>query len=202
MPTLDDHLKDIAEVRSLMERSSKFLSLSGLSGISAGLVGLLGAAFAYTQTRELESLSTKAIDHTVVNLLLAALLVLILAVALAMYFSFQMARRKSLPLWTNVTRYLLMDLLLPLFTGGSLCLIFWYQSSFAYIAPATLVFYGLALLNASKFTVKEIRYLAVCEIILGLAAFLWLKQQLFFWSFGFGVLHIVYGILLYRKYEQ
>ena len=42
-----NYIQDIAEMRSMMERSSKFLSLSGLAGIMAGIYALSGAYIAY-----------------------------------------------------------------------------------------------------------------------------------------------------------
>jgi hypothetical protein len=113
-----------------------------------------------------------------------------------------MARKKQLPVWDHTTKHLLGSLLIPLGTGGIFCFILWYHGLVLLIAPVTLIFYGLALLNSSKFTVPDIRYLALAEIVLGLLATLLLDDWLFIWAIGFGVLHIVYGIFLYVKYEK
>ena len=76
------------------------------------------------------------------------------------------------------------------------------HNDWRFVAPACLVFYGLALVNASKYTLTDIRYLGYCEIIVGLLNMQWIGQGLYFWAFGFGVLHIVYGILMWWKYER
>jgi hypothetical protein len=65
-----------------------------------------------------------------------------------------------------------------------------------------LIFYGLALLNASKYTLKEIRYLGMSEICLGLIASAWVQFGIVFWGIGFGMLHIIYGTFMYFKYEK
>ena len=70
------------------------------------------------------------------------------------------------------------------------------------IAPASLIFYGLALLNASKYTFKEIRWLGIMQIILGLINLWNIGNGLLYWSAGFGILHIVYGVVMWYKYER
>jgi predicted lysophospholipase L1 biosynthesis ABC-type transport system permease subunit len=44
---MNQHLEDIAEIRAMMERSTRFLSLSGLSGVFAGTFGLIASGLAY-----------------------------------------------------------------------------------------------------------------------------------------------------------
>ena len=73
---------------------------------------------------------------------------------------------------------------------------------FGLVAPTTLLFYGLALYNAGKYTLDEIRYLGVSEIILGLLGCIFIGYGLMFWALGFGVLHIVYGFMMWWKYER
>jgi predicted lysophospholipase L1 biosynthesis ABC-type transport system permease subunit len=200
MNTIDESLKDLTEIRSMMERSSKFLSLSGLAGVSAGVVALTGAGAAYFTLNRNETLEQQRnlLDFFIYD----AIAVLTFALGLAIFFSVRMAKKKNLPVWNHTAKYLLYSLLVPLASGGLFCLILWYHGLVILIAPSTLVFYGLALLNSSKFTVTEIRYLALAEIVLGLLATLLLDYWLAFWSIGFGLLHIAYGILIYVKYEK
>jgi hypothetical protein len=58
------------------------------------------------------------------------------------------------------------------------------------------------LINASKYTFNDIRYLGFCEIILGLGAAVYVGYGLYFWALGFGILHIIYGAMMYYKYER
>jgi hypothetical protein len=69
-------------------------------------------------------------------------------------------------------------------------------------APACLVFYGLALIQGSANTFDEIRYLGFSEIILGLISASVPGYGLVFWAIGFGVLHIIYGVIMYNKYDK
>jgi predicted lysophospholipase L1 biosynthesis ABC-type transport system permease subunit len=200
MEEMESRLKDISEIRSMMERSSKFLSLSGLAGVGAGTVALAGAALAYRQLKMNEALAEK--NNLLTFFIADAVLVLILAIGLAILFTTRMAKKKALPVWTTTTKHMLASLLIPLGTGGLFCFILWYHGLVMLIAPSTLIFYGLALLNTSKYTVAEIRYLALAEIILGLLATLMLESWLVLWAIGFGLLHIAYGIFMYVKFEK
>ena len=196
----DDRLKDISEIRSMMERSSKFLSLSGLAGVSAGTVALLGAAAAYQQLKNNENLAER--NNLFSFFILDAGIVLFLALTLAIFFTTRMAKKKGLPIWSKTAKYMLTNLCVPLIVGGLFCFILWYHGLVMLIAPATLIFYGLALLNTSSYTLIEVRYLALAEILLGLLAALLLDSWLVLWAIGFGVLHIVYGTFMYMKYEK
>jgi hypothetical protein len=200
MVTIDDRLKDISEIRSMMEQSSKFLSLSGLSGISAGIVGIAVAVIAqyFTYTAGMES----AASNRLAFFLIGSVLTLIIALSLAAYFSVRMARKKELPVWHSATKSLLVNLFIPLAAGGLFCLSLLYHNIYFMIAPSMLIFYGLALLNTSKYTLKEIRYLGMSEICLGVLASVWVQFGIVFWGIGFGILHIMYGTFMYFKYEK
>jgi hypothetical protein len=208
MDAIDERLKDISEIRSLMEQSSKFLSLSGLSGISAGSVGLVAAGIAeWTILRSGTPTSdggSSGMDKgsLIAFFIITAFLTLIAALSLAAFFSIRMARKKGLPVWTKTAKSLVLNLFVPLSAGGAFCLILLYHNLVFLIAPSMLIFYGLALFNTSKYTLDEIRYLGITEICLGLIASIWTQFGLVFWGIGFGALHIIYGTLMYFKYEK
>lgn len=209
----NQHLETLSEIRALMERSSRFISLSGLSGIFAGFFALLGAAAVYWY------LDMTPFEHKLVyyeealtarkwgmNYLefffLDASVVLVLALASGIFFTSRRANRGGLPMWDAVTRRLLLNLAIPLLTGGVFILALLRYGLFGLVAPTTLVFYGLALLNGSKYTLNDVRYLGLSEIILGLVALFIPGYGLEFWAIGFGLLHILYGALMYYKYER
>jgi hypothetical protein len=192
-----------------MESSTRFLSLSGLAGVFAGLIALAGGAVAYFMifnshyTNDyLSGLSTGEVTLIQHKLIIDAFIVLVSAVAIAFFFSYKKASLKGLRMWTPVAKRLLVNMLVPLTTGGILIVIFFLQNHFQLIIPSMLIFYGLALVNAGKFTYSEVFYLGIFEIITGLVSVIMPQFGLFFWLFGFGLLHISYGLLLYRKYEK
>jgi len=208
MNELESGLRDISAIRSMMERASKFLSLSGLSGISAGVIALAGAWAADRAMRESGAHiplpgEQGSGDAWLCGFLIAdAASVLVMALACSIFFSVRMARKKGYPLWGPTTIYLLAALMVPLATGGAFCGLLVYHGLYGLLPAVMLVFYGLALLNAGYFTFGEIRYLGIIDILLGLTAGLRPALGLLLWAGGFGLLHIVYGILLYTKYEK
>ena len=70
------------------------------------------------------------------------------------------------------------------------------------VAPSTLIFYGLGLINASKYTYGEIEVLGYVELSLGLVASFFMGFGLLFWVIGFGVSHVVFGLVLHFKYDK
>ena len=206
MEDIKEHLKDISEIRAMMERNSKFLSLSGLSGVSAGVCALVGAAVAAVYMGIQFEFLSQGIPWSRTDLYaffgLDAGLVIVFAVGLAAIFSRRMAKKKNLPLWNGTSKLLLINLLIPLVTGGIFCLILIWHENYGFIPAAMLLFYGMALLNASKFTLPEMRYLAITELILGLVCAVWIWYSLIFWALGFGIAHIAYGAWMYFKYER
>jgi len=204
-----EYIEDLKEIRTMMEKSSKFISLSGLSGISAGVIALAGAitAWWYIKTNlatigysmfNIRSIALKDL----VFLLMDAGIVLVLAISFATYFAMRKARLQNLPTWNKAAELTFINLIIPLAAGGVFCLMLFYYNLYLLIAPATLVFYGMALLNASKYTLHEVRYLGITEILLGLVAMVIPGYSLVFWALGFGLLHIIYGAVMYFRYER
>ncbi len=203
-----EHLNNLSEIRSIMERATTFISLSGLSGISAGIIGLVTSVYVYSRIDVLlehkrEYITSSAgLAETVIEFILTAALVLILTFATAIFFTARKAKKRGLPIWDGSAKRLVTNLFIPLVTGGVFCLILAHHGLFEFIAPSTLLFFGLALLNAGKYTFGEIKLLGISEIILGLVSMYWTSLGLYFWAVGFGVFNIIYGAYMYFKYEK
>lgn len=202
MRTAESDLKDIKE---LMERSSRFISLSGLSGVFAGIYALIGAFLAHLYLLPINELERSGNSDTINQLpymILIAGSVLVFSLITAIWFTTRNAAKKKQKIWDRNSKLMLWNLAIPLFAGGCFVIILLAKGTYDLVAPSMLVFYGLALINGSKYTLNDIRYLGYCEIILGLLAAWFSGNGLLFWSIGFGLLHIVYGAVMYRKYER
>ena len=207
MKNLPDYEKDLASIRQMMERSVKVISLSGLSGILAGLYALIGAAIAYALVHyPLSPMAYRQYslqeDGKLGVLILLAALVLFFSLGTGFMLSIKKAKKQGIKLWTPASKNLLINMGIPLVSGGLFVLILLYTGHYGIAAPACLIFYGLSLLQGSNHTFDEVRYLAYCEIFLGLVATALPGFGLLFWTLGFGILHILYGIILYRKYDR
>lgn len=204
------HLEAIQDIRNMMRKSTRFLSLSGLSGVFAGIFALTGAVVAWFYLEFIREHNRFTGDGTAdfclydvyLNFILIAGSVLALSVVTAYYFSNKKARKQGLTLFDHTALRALVNLCVPLAAGGVFCIALLYHGSVVYIAPVMLLFYGMALINASKYTYNDIRYFGICEIVLGLINAFNLGNGLLYWTIGFGVLHIVYGASMWLKYER
>lgn len=199
-----EHLQTLTDIRSMMERSSRCISLSGLSGVFAGIFALIGAFMAYLKLYADCIVCSMREDYygTLAYFVEVAAAVLVSSLLVGTLLTIRNSKRKGLKVWDSSAKRLLINLAIPLGAGGLFCLVLLYHGVLVMVAPATLIFYGLALINASKYTFNDIRYLGLCEIILGLLASCFIGYGLLFWAVGFGVLHIVYGAVMYFKYER
>ncbi|ACU05211.1 MULTISPECIES: hypothetical protein [Pedobacter] len=203
----EEQLNALNDIRNIMDRSSRFISLSGLSGVFAGFTALLGAYLAhieiadYVNGKYTYGQSDLNLEFSLIKIGLA---VLIVALVGGLLLTLRQTKKKNLPFWDRTTKNLLINLAIPLISGGLfiIALLLVHPRSYGLIAPSCLVFYGLALINASKYTYSDIRFLGFCEVVLGLIAMFNIGYGLYFWATGFGFLHIFYGTIMYFKYER
>ena len=202
-----NYLQDIQEIKHMMNQSSRFISLSGLSGILAGIYCLIGAFLAYRtiyfDTSSLGGYQDLVIsEFAVIKLLCIATFVIFLSLITAIVLSIRKAKKTNEKVWNIATRRLLINFFIPLATGGFFIIFLIEKNIFGLVAPLTLIFYGLSCVNASKYTLGDVRYLGITMIILGLISTWFLGYGLLFWALGFGVCHILYGSVMYFKYEK
>ncbi|MBL7873860.1 MAG: hypothetical protein JNM78_19750 [Cyclobacteriaceae bacterium] len=202
-----DYQKDIESIRQMMERSVKFLSLSGLSGILSGVYALSGAALAYSilynpkTPFDYANQSVKEIT-LIVQLLFIAIIVLVASLLTGYLLASKKAKKLGAKVWDPTSKRLLVNIAIPLISGGAFIMILLATGQFFIAVPACLIFYGLALINASPNLFDEFRYLGYTEIVLGLISAALPGYGLLFWSIGFGVLHVIYGALMFKKYDR
>ncbi len=191
-----DYLKDISEIKNLMNKSSRFISLSGWAGIFAGVYALIGAAVAYYIVMS-SGRDYLILDGYVFRLILLDLaLIAIFSVGTAIFITTRRAKSDGVKFWDETTRKLLMSFLVPLVTGGIYILIILKQQKYGQTGALMLIFYGLALVNAAKHTFSNIKYLGYIEIALGLICALYPGYGFWLWVVGFGVMHIIYGAMM------
>lgn len=198
----DEYLKDLKDIKDIMNRSSRFISLSGWSGIAAGLAASLGGYLAYQSIFSDLLLSydrTELTDAQFSQLLFLAAGTLLVAIMTSILFTTRETRKQQTKIWDLQTKRLLMNLAIPLLTGGVVCLNLLVNGYIGLLMALSLVFYGLALLHASKYTLSEIRSLGLVQMLLGLVSLQFIEWSFYLWIFGFGLVHIVYGAIMQMK---
>ena len=207
MQSENQPLQTLEDIKQMMAKSSRFISLSGWSGVAAGMCALIAAWITH---RKIGQFAFQTDSNLIVSeyrtlklqLLFLATATFVTAFVLAFLFTYFRSRKAGIPIWGFTARRVMFNVAVPMIVGG---LFIWRMLDFGIyglVAPASLIFYGLALVNASKYTLPEVRYLGYFELLLGVMNLWLIGYGLYFWAAGFGVLHILYGILMWNKYER
>lgn len=201
------YLNDISEIKNMMNKSSRFISLSGLSGVLAGIYSLIGAFLAYqiiySDTTQLGTYRNLIVSEEVILQLFGIAFVVISASLITgIYLTYKKARKHGENFWDASSKRVLINFMIPLATGGFFILFLIEKEIYGFVAPLTLIFYGLACVNASKYTLGDVRYLGITLLILGLISSYFIGFGLLFWAIGFGFCHLFYGSIMYFKYER
>jgi len=208
MDNRQEQLKNLGEIRSLMEKSSSFLSLSGLSGISAGVFGIIASVVMsywispFLDTRKDVFLTAARRTELIIYCVILMCAILILTFASVIFFTTRKAKKNNLAYWDGPAKRMALNLFIPLVAGGLFCIGLVYQYYDSLVLPSMLIFYGLSLVNASKYTLNDLRWLGIIEVLLGLTAMLEPGSSLLLWGAGFGVMNIIYGAWMYFRYER
>ncbi|MEP2937000.1 MAG: hypothetical protein ABJM06_01305 [Gilvibacter sp.] len=197
-----EHLDNLSHIKDLMNRSSRFISLSGLSGILAGIYALIGAtvAFLYVFPTHENYVNLSSWNFKLMLIILA--LVAVASVGTAYLLTTKKAKRNGEKIWDATTRRLLINFMIPLLVGGLYILIKLQSQHYGLTASLMLIFYGLALVNASKYTIGNIKYLGYAQLVIGLLCAAYPGYGFWFWVLGFGVFHVVYGALMYLQEKK
>mgnify|MGYP005989469385 CR=1 FL=1 len=195
-----DHLEALQDIRQMMNKSARFLTLSGLSGMLAGIYALIAAALAYVKMEErLPYLIYSKEDND--YFLIVAIGTLIVSVLTSFVLTKRKAQKQGVSVWDETAKTAMINLAIPLLAGGAFCVAMLYHNLIGLLAPVALIFYGLALVNVSKHTFTQVRQLGLIQLSLGIINLFFIGYGLIFWTLGFGLAHIVYGFFMYRKYD-
>jgi hypothetical protein len=203
-----NYLQDITEIKTMMNKSSRFLSISGLSGILAGIYALIGAYIGYTiiyanNIVTIDGYRTLIItEQRLTTIFIVAMTVVAMSILTGIILSVLKAKKQNESMWDSTSKRLIINFMIPLATGGIFIMLLLEKNVYAFVAPLTMIFYGLACVNASKYTLGYIRYLGLTMIIIGLISTYFLGYGLFFWALGFGICHIFYGTIMHFKYDR
>jgi len=204
-------------MKKSLEQSSRFISLSGLSGVFVGFCGLLGTYIMHYLIRGDDTKSDKEMLNIISSfdyynlsvhvfvgehLIFLAIYTVIFAILFAFYLTLRRSKRENHPIWDIHIQKQLSTLSIPLIVGLIFVIKLVASANYPLIVPSLLLFYGIALVNIRGLTNGDIGYLGYAFIVLGIVN-LWLEGWgILFFGFGFGVLHIIYGTVTFIIYER
>ena len=192
-------INTLNDIKEMMERSSKFKAVSGLSIVIVGVLASLATAYIHFVLGNYK-INTPSKLRTTVIVAIALLVVAFLTVFVMAFFK---AKRHHLrfALDQNMKK-LLVNFMIPLLAGGLFCFALLKLQHYGLTSSVMLIFYGMALINSGHFTYPALRYLGYAELALGLVDCFIANYALLTWFIGFGVFHIVFGIVFMLKYER
>ncbi len=195
-------LSTLREIKQIMDQSSRFTPVSGWSGIAAGVCAIIGASIAQYYLSTPGSAFSENDNTFIITLIWIALITFASAFLLAVYFTYKRSTRLQTTVWSTTAKRALFNVAIPMVVGGIFILKLIELQQYSLVTATSLIFYGLALINGGKYSLAEIKQLGYLQILLGIAN-CWLPQfGLLLWALGFGVLHIIYGVLVLMKYEK
>ena len=210
MDNYSEQLQTLSDIRSMMEKSTKFVSLSGATGIAIGILAAITATICFVATNTtpfsnryfhklLIDVDQIAGMEPIVFVVVLALITIILSLIIGGYFTLNKAKQSNVKIWSRSFKQMMLNIAIPLSVGGVFCIALAYRGVWEFVAPATLIFYGLALINGGKYTLQDVNSLGLAEIVLGCIALFIPGYGLEFWTIGFGLFHIFYGAKIYLK---
>lgn len=201
----EEQLAAIQEMRDMMDQATRFKSISGLSGILAGIFTFICTYTIYLVTG-ISPFESEALDRMWLMssqaLILCFISLLIICIGIGFYLAMRNANQSGKSAWDNAAKRLAFSLAIPVFAGGIFSILLTRFGLIAIAAPATLLFYGMGLVSASKYTLDAVRTVGLLFVFLGLLATYFLTYGFLIWTLGFGLLHVIYGFIIYVKYER
>jgi len=198
-----NYLEDISQIKNLMAESSKFLVFTtGLSGLFSGLFAIAGITYIYF----LAEGKVNDIQELVTNYKSTIAIVLVVTLAFSTLITFLLTKRNAKSNgqnpWNPIAKKMVFNFYSVGILGGIYVLILFFQEKYEFIVELMLIFYGMALLNGSKYTFDQVKFLAYIQIALGLICSLYPTHDFWFWIVGFGFVNLIYGGIMYFGYGK
>jgi hypothetical protein len=210
MDAREESLSVLREIRSMMDGAGRFRSLSGKAGVYAGCYALAGWLGVHVWVGVsplgvglMERLTAAGEGDGLLWVFVGVgVVVLVAALSTGLWMAVRKAAGRGESLWDAAARQVLSGLMVPWVVGGLYILTLFYHGHRLQVLPASLLFYGLGLVGASRHTLAEVRGLGFAFLLTGLAAALQPGMAHWYWAFGFGLLHIGYGLWIHRRHER
>ncbi|MDX1492730.1 MAG: hypothetical protein R3253_01555 [Longimicrobiales bacterium] len=184
----DRAMDNLRYIRETMERSGSFTHVSGIGGVVMGLVALVAAFIARSMAGDLEWLA--------VWIVAAGICLAVAAGSMA-----RKSRAEGVSLLSGPGRKFLWSVTPSLVAGAVLTLVLAQADATGLLPGIWLLLYGSAVVTGGSHSVRPVPLMGVAFMVAGAAALLspagWGDIYM---AAGFGGLHILFGIVIWRKH--
>ncbi|MCL5104062.1 MAG: hypothetical protein M1133_08105 [Armatimonadetes bacterium] len=184
-------------IREVMERSARYTNFSGLSGIIAGTLALIGCAATL-------SLAYRGLYEPYIGWYVAIWVgVFVVSIAQDFYLAQRKARKMGQRFLTPATLQIVKAVLPGVFVGLVISLVCLHQGSIDAIPAVWALGHGTALCAAGMFTVREVRIFGALQLLTGAVGLVWLSgpiSSFYLLGVSMGLYHIGFGLWMSRKY--
>lgn len=188
-PALHERAMDnLQYIRETMERATAFTGISGWGQVAIGITALAATAIS-AQQKSFKSWLAVWVAEAAIALLVAG------------WSMDRKARAVKMPLLSGPGRKVAFSLSPPIFAGGIVTVVLYRAGLTNAIPGLWLLLYGTGVVTGGMFSVSAVPIMGLCFMALGAAAFFApLGLENWFMAAGFGGLHIVFGVIIARRY--
>lgn len=202
-----EYIQQISDIRKIITERTKFKALSGISGILAGCYAIIGAWIAYRiiyNSNDILYSKFKAgyYSNDIGLLFLVAFIVLVASIATGIFFSWKKAKESGEKLFNKVAWKILGHFSIFMLSALVLLIATYLNGYYTLLAPICLLFYGLSLIHVSSFINSEVFGLGLSIVAIGLISLFFPGYGLLCWTLGFGLMHMIYGFMMWYKYDR
>lgn len=181
-------MENLRFIRETMERAGSFTAVPGRAGIGMGITALAAAVVAMRAPSSGAWLAVWLLEG-------------LIAIGIGAAGMWHKARKAGFSLLSGPGRKFASSFLPPLLVGALLTLVLYRAGNLQPIGGIWLLLYGTGIVAGGAFSVRVVPVMGFCFLLLGTVAefapAVWVNSLL---AAGFGVLHIVFGVIIARRY--
>ena len=181
-------MDNLSFIRSTMERATSFTAVPGWGGVAMGATALVAAAIAPLQGSPDGWLRVWLVEALVAG-------------AIGSYAMARKARRSEGAALSRPTRRFLLSYAPPILVGALLTFVLHREGLFRVLPGLWLMLYGTGVVTGGAFSVRVVPVMGLCFMAVGAVALVapasWGDPAL---ALGFGVLHIIFGVIIARRH--
>ena len=189
-PNAHEAEENLKMIRNLMERSTQYSTFSGLSGVFAGLVSIVGCLVTQAMGK---------VDDRPIEFIVTWAIVILVAVGADYLLTKRRAAEVGKRVLSRLGRQMVIAAIPGLGSGSLLTFYFMQHKMLANIFPVWMLAYGIAVCATGLFSQREVSALGAAFLVAGAFSLLLPVSGLLMMAITFGGFHIVYALVMSKK---